>query len=698
MASTGGKAGRRHGGKGKSISNDPELIMLARLVNEARYAEIEIVARRILNRLASQPLAMKALSFALLGLSRYDEAVALLDRATQQYPMDPELHNNRGIALSQLMRWDESLQSFERARSLTPNDPELLKNIGLALARMRRWQESLQSFQRARSLLPNDPELLKNIAMALTRLRRWGDAVPILLEAIEKHPGDYVEAISLLADCLFNTHRNDEAWTCYEELHRSDEGNLYLLFRLIATGLRRNHWDGMMDRIAELRKRSTELLNVSCVPLLSFMLPGLGPRDHRRIAESFAAIELNIEWPATKLSDIRTVDESSRRTLRIGYISGDFRPHPVGLMVPEIIERHDRTRFEVFGYATTTDDGSDIRKRLVNGFDKLTDVASLPISDLAERIRRDSVDILVDLSGWTEDSRPEALALRCAPLQVNWLGFPGTMGHAAIADYIIGDPVVTPEEDADCYTETIAQLPYCYLPADTTWLLGKAANRSAEGLPESGFVFCSLNGPQKYNPPLFDLWCRLLRETPGSVLWLSDHGAAGTDALRREAVKRGVQPERLVFARRVESKGDHQARIRLADLGLDPFPYNSHSTGIDLLWAGVPLLALRGDTFAGRVGASMLRAVGLDDLVAETQQQYLEIGLRLYHDRQELNLVRERLHEAKQSSPLFDMAGFTRNLEGIYTRMWEDYRRGKRIPILAVDTFRRQNSDMESGA
>jgi predicted O-linked N-acetylglucosamine transferase (SPINDLY family) len=331
------------------------------------------------------------------------------------------------------------------------------------------------------------------------------------------------------------------------------------------------------------------------------------------------------------------------------------------------------------------DDGSDSRKRLAAAFDELADVGSLTVRNLTERIRRDRIDILVDLSGWTQHARPESLALRCAPVQVNWLGYPGTMGHKTVADYILGDPVVTPAGDADYYTETIAQLPFCYLPADTTWRPENSASRLAEGLPESGFVFCSLNGSQKYNPPLFDLWCGLLRETPGSVLWLSDPGATGADALRQEAIRRDVQAERLVFAKRVDSKGDHLTRIALADLGLDPFPYNSHSTGIDTLWAGVPLLALRGQTFAGRVGASMLLAAGLDSLVAETPEQYREIALDLYRDRQRLDALRKHLDQAKQSAPLFDMARFTRSLEDVYARMWENHRTGNREPILADD-------------
>jgi predicted O-linked N-acetylglucosamine transferase (SPINDLY family) len=207
-----------------------------------------------------------------------------------------------------------------------------------------------------------------------------------------------------------------------------------------------------------------------------------------------------------------------------------------------------------------------------------------------------------------------------------------------------------------------------------------------------------LNGQQKYNPTLFDLWCRILIETPDSVLWLSEHGNNVAEALRREVAQRGVQPARLIFAQRVENKSDHQARIALADLGLDPFPYNSHSTGIDLLWAGVPLVALRGNTFAGRVGASMLMTAGLELLVAQTPEQYLDIAVGLYHDRQRLSSLRAQLREARESSALFDMAAFTRNLESIYMRMWQDHRSGRRVQILADQESHPQQLATDIGA
>jgi predicted O-linked N-acetylglucosamine transferase (SPINDLY family) len=533
-------------------------------------------------------------------------------------------------------------------------------------------------------LTPDDPELLKNMGLALVRMHRWNDSIPVILEAIEKHPDDYPDAVSLLADALFNCGRSDEAWICYQELYKSDESNLYALFQMIAAGLRRVYWDGLQDQISLLKEKSKSFTDPVAAPLVGLAFPGLDSADHRRIAEGHARTAIYTGAPSFQFSVPDAESRNAKHKLRIAYVSGDFRRHPVGFVIAEIIERHDRNAVEVFGYATTADDGSAIRQRLEGSFDCFVDVSGLTVHKFVDRLRADDLDILIDLSGWTLHSRPESIALRCAPVQVNWLGYPGTMGHAALADYIIGDPVITPAEDAAFYTEHIAQLPFCYLPFDTTRTIGERPTRRAAGLPESGFVFCSFNGVYKYNPPLFDLWCSILRDAEDSVLWMSDHGEQTSAALRQEAEARGIDPQRLVFAPRVESQEDHLARVQLADLALDPFPYNSHSTGLDTLWAGVPLLALNGKTFASRVGASMLTASGLEELIADTPEQYRDIALALVKNPERLNELRARLQAARHSSALFDMGGFARNLERLYRAMWQNHCAGKHAAILSA--------------
>lgn len=643
-------SGRRNFGRGgKREPLDPGLMSLMRFVEAKRFVDVEALSRRILGRRPNHPLALKALSFALIGLQRYKEALPVLEDAVCRYPQDAELHNNHGIVLSSLTRWEESLISFQRARTLTPDDAEMLKNM----------------------------------AGALLRMERWNEAVPILLEAIEKHSDDFVEAIVLLAGALLGANRIDEAWACFREIYAADETNLRALFQLISCNLKRCHWDGFAELLAALRTKSDNYSAPLVSPFTALAFPGLTGAEHRRVAENFAREIVPFEGgvPASALAGV-TRNTDGRR-LRIGYISGDFREHPVGRIIPDALEHHDHSRVEVFGYSTMADDGSELHKRLVATFDQFVDLVDMPVPKIAERIRADGIDVLIDLSGWTAHGRREALALRCAPVQVNWLGYAGTMGHPSLADYILGDATVTPIEHASFYTETIAQMPHCYMPADSTRRPREAPSRDKAGLPEGAFVFCSFNSSYKYSPPLFDLWADMLRAAPDSVLWLGHPGESAAAALFREIQQRGIDAERLVFADRVDAHIDHLARLQLADLALDPFPYNSHSTGIDTLWAGVPLVALNGTTFAGRVGASMLGAAGMAELVATTPEEYLEIALRLYGNPQQLAQVRKRLIDARATAPLFDMTAFARALEDVYLRMWEQYCAGEKKPILA---------------
>jgi predicted O-linked N-acetylglucosamine transferase (SPINDLY family) len=561
------------------------------------------------------------------------------------YGADPELHNNRGIVQSELLQWDAAIASFNHALGITPDDPEVLKNLGVAYF----------------------------------RLHRWGEAVPPLLQAIEKHPGDYVEAVEVLAVCLLNGMRVDEAWVCLNELWAGEPTKLRTLYQLISCGLRRCDWTDLAARIAEVRAGSDNFARLLDTPFSALAFPGLDNADHQRIARRHARnmvparlLEDPVSWRAPRHDG----------PLRVGYLSADFREHPVGFVVPQLIELHDRGRVEVFGYAMGLDDNSAIRRRLAAAFDHFADVSQLSVAQTVERIRADALDVLVDLHGWTSDARPEVLAMRCATVQVNWLGYAGTIGHPRLADYILGDPVVLPVEDAPCFDEQIAQLPHCYLPLDATRPIPPAPQRAAQGLPEQAFVFCSFNNAYKLNPPVFDLWCSILARAPDSVLWLSRPGGTAPERLQEEARKRGIDPGRLIFARREDDLAGHLARVQLADLALDPFPYNSHSSGCDTLWAGVPMVSLLGNTFASRVGASMLRAAGLAELVARDSDEYAEIALRLFRDRAALRGMRARLGGERTRLPLFDMPAFTAALETAYQRMLANVLDDRIEPVL----------------
>lgn len=318
------------------------------------------------------------------------------------------------------------------------------------------------------------------------------------------------------------------------------------------------------------------------------------------------------------------------------------------------------------------DDGSELRRRLKQGFEHFVDLAGKSAHAIVQRIRDDGIDILVDLSGWTAFGRVECLAARCAPIQVNWLGYPGTLGHRKLADYLIGDALATPHSSQEDFFETLVHMPNSFMPIDTTRAIGSRPTRTSQGLPEEAFVLCSFNNTYKFNPPLFDLWGKLLAQMPDAVLWLPRHNDAVAENLRREVTQRGIGAERLIFASHVDSTEEHLGRLQLADLALDTFPYNSHSTGADTLWAGVPMVAKVGETFAGRVGASLLHAAGLPELVAADEEGYADIVMQLYRDRQKLAEMRNRLRAARESAPLFDMARFSRDLENLYVVMAEN--------------------------
>jgi len=649
------------------------------------------LARNMLAR-RTIPAALKALSVCLIGQARFADAVPILVDAARLFPADAEIHNNLGIVLAGLDDLASSISSFERAYQLNPKDADITKNLAFAYSRALQWDLALPLLMEAIERCPDqDGEEVRQLANCLLGAGRnlagrqqSNEAVVPLLKAIEHYPGDFIDAIGELAACLLNAGRLDEAWACYRELYQSDTSNMDALYQLIWVKLRRCDWSDFEGLLGRLKEGVTNLSRPIGSPFLALAFPGFSSCDHLKLAEAYAADKLRIESPASlgSLSLSRRVGEADRK-LKVGYVSADFRVHPVGFAIPEIIERHDRNRVEVFGYSTGLDDGSAIRRRLMSGFDHFTDIAKLSVGEMVARIRHDDIDVLIDLQGWTAGARPALLAQRCAQVQACWLGYAGTLGDPRLVDYLIGDPVVTPQSHAAHYVESIAQLPGCFLPSDTTRQAAPAPARSAVGLPDEGFVYCSHNNPSKINPGVFDIWCRLLGQVSGSVLWLTEPGESARDNLQLQAAARGIDPGRLVFAPRFPDYSDHLARLSVADLALDTMPYNSHSSGIDVLWAGVPMVTCLGDTFANRVGASMLHATGLDELIAESSEAYFGLALELARNPVQLLQFRRRLHSSRSTSPLFDMSRFAGALEDLYAQMWQDMRAGNRKPILA---------------
>jgi predicted O-linked N-acetylglucosamine transferase (SPINDLY family) len=377
----------------------------------------------------------------------------------------------------------------------------------------------------------------------------------------------------------------------------------------------------------------------------------------------------------------------SRRTshkLTIGYLSADFHEHATAYLIAELIEKHDRDDFMVLGYSYGPDDGSPMRRRVRDGFDRFADVKDDSFLDTAKRIQADQVNILVDLKGYTRHARTPIAALRPAPIQVNYLGYPGTMA-APFIDYILVDDFVVPWDQQPFFDEKLVHLPGCYQVNDSRReIAARTPSKTECGLPEQGFVFCCFNNVFKITPTMFAVWIELLKAVPASVLWLLDDNPCASANLRQQAQSRGVAPQRLAFAPRVHL-AEHLARHRLADLFLDTMPYNAHTTASDALWIGCPVLTLAGQTFPSRVAGSLLHALGLTELITSNIQDYEDLALRLARSSEQLEDVRRRLQANRRNSALFDGTRFARAVEGAYSTMWQIYSSGESPRAIKVE-------------
>jgi len=630
----------------------------------AGQGDLQAAAEALQRSLALAPQdadVLNDLALVQMRQGRPDLARDALTAAMAARPDHALAPYNLGVALQLLGRDDEAIAAFQRAVTLNPGFAEAYCNLGLAFVNEGRLGEGVQAYQQAIALKPDFPEAFNNLSKPLVDQGRLEEAAAAAQQAIALRP-NYADALNNLAAIQRITGEVGAAINTRLQQVAADPNNLTAQIELI--NLRRQACD-WQDFYAESR-RLRDLVDVA-EPFL-FLNAGATAAEQLRCARNWAA---KLGRGAVFAHD----REGRGARIRIGYLSSDFRRHATSYLMAELFERHDRARFEVFGYSTGRDDESPMRARLVQAFDHFIDLRPLSHAQAAQRIHADGIDILVDLKGYTGDSRTEILTSRPAPIQVNSLGYPGTMG-ADFIDYIIADPTVAPLNHQPFYSEAIVNLPHCYQPNDTQRAIAVTRpSRAACGLPEAGVVFCCFNGAYKLSPPLFDVWMRLLLASPASVLWLLAASEGVKANLRREAEARGVAGARLVFGE-VLPLEDHLARHRLADLFLDTAPINAHTTASDALWAGLPVLTTLGDSFAGRVAASLVRAVGLPELVAASLADYEAIALALAAEPTRLNELKAKLAAQRDTAPLFDIARYTQDLERAYAVMMEGWRAG----------------------
>lgn len=598
-------------------------------------------------------------------LGRHDAALDAFNTALSIVPDHAEFLNNRGLALVALGRADDALVSFDAALAAQPRHAEALTNRGNALASLQRFEEALESHDRALRLRPDHAKALNNKAAALVALQKFDSALEIYDAALAHQPTN-TEVRYNRGVALAQMQRFGDALADFEAVLAADPRHRYALSAAANAALNLCDW----PKVKQLGEQLTRAVTQNSAVIAPFTLLGYSDDPALQLACAKA-------WLVDKGAEGRAWRESVARghqKLRIAYVSSDFGDHPVGHHLAALLEQHDRAAFELHGVSLGGDDGSAVRARIAKACDHFHDVHLMSDREAAALLRQLEIDIAVDLNGHTQYARPGLFAARPAPVQVNWLGYPATTGSASI-DYVIGDAVVSPLADQPYYSEMIAQLPDSYFAPGDPPPAASPPSRQEEGLPQGGMVFCCFNQSWKIGEALFDTWMRLLRQVPHSVLWLKQHPAQVRAQLSEAAQSRGVEANRLVWARRA-SQQDHLARLALADLMLDTLPYNAHATASDALWAGVPLVTCAGKAFPGRVAASLLQAAGLPELVTDNLAGYESLALKLGRDPQMRHALREKLVRNRTQMPFFDSARHARMMEAAYRQMWRNAQGG----------------------
>ena len=606
---------------------------------------------------------------------RSDEALKCFDQVIALRPQHAEAHNGKGAILAQKEQWTQAIAHFEAAIQGNDKLVQAHKNLGIAQRSLFQLSNAVQAFQKAAQLSPLDVEILAFLALSLLEAGRYAEALAVYDQAIRlapERPDLYYNRANL--HIRFNRHQ--DAVADYTQVYRLKPDAKYLLGYLASCRLKTGDWGHLADDMAQC-ERSIRAGELGVKPFIALSLFD-SPELHKQAAQA----SVQQDFPeSTVLGPI--LARAGAGKIRVGYYSADFHGHATSYLIAQLFEVHDRERFEWFAFSFGPPATDAMRARLVAGFDHFIDVRERSEIDIARLSRELGIDIAIDLMGFTTGCRFGIFAHRCAPIQAGYLGYPGTTG-ADYMDYVIADKVVVPPDARRHFTEKLVYLPHSYQVNDSQRAISdRMFTREEARLPATGSVFCCFNNNQKILPQVFDSWMRILQGVPDSVLWLLADNPAVEDSLRREAQARGVAAERLVFAQRLPLS-EHLARHRLADLFLDTLPYNAHTTASDALWAGLPVLTRLGESFAARVAASLLHAVGLPELVTHSAAEYEALAISLAQDPARLKALRDKLQAEKAQSPLFNTHQFARDIEAAYLAMHERHLQGLPPEVIEV--------------
>jgi len=600
---------------------------------------------------------------ALQELGKFHDAICSYNKAIELRPEYAEAYYNLGIALKKLKQLDAAIANYDKAILLKSNYAEAYSNRGVALQGIQQLEAAIVSFDKAIALRPNYAEAYSNRGGTLLELKELDAAVESCNKAIALRP-DYAVAYCNRGIALQELNQLEAAVASYDKAITLNPNYEFLL------GIRQHakmlmcDWQSFSQNILDLdRKIQLNEKASPCFPILSLPLS-------LQVQQKATEIWSKHKFPSN--ASLGPIQNSSRKSkMRIAYFSADFKDHPVSILAVGLFENHDKSKFELIAFSFSADKQDNMRSRVAKAFDKFIDVRAMRDKEVAALSRSLGVDIAIDLGGYTGDCRVGIFSYRAAPIQLSYIGYLGTMG-ANYYDYLIADKTLIPVEFQAFYSEKIVHLPSYQVNDNKQEIPKVALSRQELNLPISGFVFCCFNANYKITPSTFDGWMRILKSVPDSVLLLYSGNQSAADNLRMEAEKRGVSSKRLIFGGKI-NRSQYLARYRSADLFLDTLPYNAGATASDALWSGLPVLTCMGETFASRYAASLLFAMGMPELVTNTQAEYESLAIELAKNSSKLKAIKDKLERNRLTTSLFDTLGFTKNLEDAYTKMYERY-------------------------
>ena len=630
-----------------------------------RPEEAELIFKQAIALNANLFEAHYNLANVLKGLLRLEEAAASLKKAIKVMPCNPKALNNLGVIFQELGNFEGSVTCFNDAIDLQPDLEEVHNNLAISFYYLGRLRESEASSRKSLSIKPDYLPALRNLSLVLVRTNRLEDAEEICKTVLEMEP-NCAKGYSDLAYLMEATGRLDLASAYYKKSLQLDSGDEDTVCDAYSVAMLISDW----DHGGSLKKKILQKAFDSGSSLYSLLVVSDDPEMHLRRAKRKARLRC-VREPISSHKE-----KMNPRRLKIAYLSNCFgRQHPISMSLARTIELHDRDQFEVYAFHYGCEQGDAYNLRMRKAFDHFIDISKLSDREAAELIYAKGINIAIELSGYLEENRVGILAHRPSPIQINFLGHPGSMG-ATHLDYVISDHSVLTRDQAPSYTEKVIRLPDCYLPIDDTRKV--ASNPSARvehGLPENGFVFCDFNNSFKITNQEFDIWMRLLAEVKESVFWLMESNEWSKRNLKFEAVKRGISADRLVFAKNLPINA-HLARLKHADLVLDTFNFNAHGTAVDALWVGVPVLTKMGKSFTSRLAGGLLKALDIPELITHSEHEYESLALNLAKDPHMLNTYKTKINRNKSLAALFKSAKYTRYLESAFNKAYNHYLSG----------------------